>query len=134
MRRKASWSYQPRHRALMEQARVAHFHHSFGLGGESGLTYQSCRFCGLACFMNEDEEHGACGIAQRTGERCRGLWKYAVRHYLCSSCRKSVLLGLAPGKPAPALLSGPKTLAGVPGVCDTAPGQPPAPAGERGDA
>lgn len=34
-----------------------------------GLTYQSCRFCGVD--------------ALKTG----GLWKYGVRHYICDECR-----------------------------------------------
>ncbi len=38
-----------------------------------GLTYQSCRFC-KASYPNVE-----------------GLWKYAVRHYICSACRNKVI-------------------------------------------
>jgi hypothetical protein len=86
-----------KNRVLMEKVQRAHFHHSYGLGGDSGLTYQSCRFCGTAGFENEDP-HGdpACPIPKLTGRPCRGLWKYAVRHYVCDACRCDILLGLPP--------------------------------------
>lgn len=90
-----SWSDKPKNRALMEKVRAAHFLH-YMQGRDYGLTYQSCRFCGEACFRNKDREHGDCPIRQRTYEDCRGLWKYNVRHYICSECRKDVLLGLKP--------------------------------------
>ena len=35
-----------------------------------GLTYQSCRFCGISARHTAD----------------RGLWKYSVRHYACAEC------------------------------------------------
>ena len=41
--------------------------------GQNGLTYQTCRFCRL-------------GI----GEAPDGLWKYGVRHYVCSDCRDAI--------------------------------------------
>lgn len=93
-----SWATKPENKALMAKVKAAHFCHSFGLGGGSGLTYQSCRFCGEACFINEDREHGTCPIPQHTGDWCRGLWKYNVRHYICSDCRKDILIGLPPAK------------------------------------
>jgi anaerobic ribonucleoside-triphosphate reductase len=38
-----------------------------------GLSYQKCRFCG-ASF-----------------DKVAGLWKYAVRHYICEECRNRKL-------------------------------------------
>ena len=94
-RQHRGWSDKPTNRALMEKTQKAHFHHYMG-GDDYGLTYQSCRFCGEACFRSKDQEHGDCYIRVRTFEDCRGLWKYGVRHYLCSECRKNVMLGIAP--------------------------------------
>ena len=94
-----SWTDKPENRALRGKAQTAHFCHYMG-GDDYGLTYQSCRFCGEACFRNKDQEHGDCYIRTRTFEDCRGLWKYGIRHYFCSECRKNVLLGIAPKKRA----------------------------------
>lgn len=46
-------------------------------GHPYGLTYQKCRFCG-ASWPDVEE-----------------LWKYSVRHYICSSCRDRKLLDAA---------------------------------------
>jgi hypothetical protein len=93
-----SWASKPVNRALMQKVKSAHFFHSFGLSGNIGLTYQSCRFCGEAAFRHEDREHGECTMPKYTGSRCRGLWRYAVRHYVCSDCRKDIVIGLPPAK------------------------------------
>ena len=95
------WSMKPENRALMAKVATAHFfHHTPYSGG--GLTYQSCRFCKAANYEKEEREHVAnCWFIKNTGEVCRGLWRYSVRHYICSECRKSVLLGLAPRKQKP---------------------------------
>jgi len=45
---------------------------------EYGLSYQSCRFCKKG--IGELHTPGA------FGEKL-GLWKYAVRHYICPQCR-----------------------------------------------
>ena len=90
-----SWAQKPKNRALMERIARAHFFHFSAFG----LTYQSCRFCGTWAKENEDRDHGDCPLPGRFGNVCRGLWKYAVRHYVCSECRKNVVLGLAPRKP-----------------------------------
>lgn len=96
-RQHRTWASYPKNRELMEKVQRAHFQHFSGNG--SGLTYQSCRFCGEACHQSEDRDHGAnCWFIKNTGAVCRGLWKYNVRHYLCSDCRKDVLLGLRPAK------------------------------------
>jgi hypothetical protein len=42
-------------------------------GGEYGLSYQSCRFC------------------KSSWPNVTGLWKYAVRHYICDECRGKTL-------------------------------------------
>ena len=48
---------------------------------EYGLSYQSCRFC-----------HKGIGDARLVriggGGWSRGLFKYAVRHYICDECRE----------------------------------------------
>lgn len=95
-RQHGSWAMKPKNRVLMSKAEAAHFHHSFGLGGDYGLTYQACRFCGSGACETEDDSHGDCYIRKRWGGPCRGLWKYSVRHYVCIKCRKSLLLGLRP--------------------------------------
>jgi len=94
-RQYTSWAMRPKNRVLVERVTAAHFFHYLERS-EYGLTYQSCRFCGTACFENEDRAHGACGIREHVP--CRGLWKYAVRHYVCSDCRKDLLIGLPPAQ------------------------------------
>ncbi len=42
---------------------------------EHGISYQTCRFCGLG------------------SETFDGLWKYGVRHYVCSPCRDAITSG-----------------------------------------
>lgn len=42
--------------------------------GWNGLSYQTCRFC-----------------RQGLGE-VDGLWKYGVRHYVCTPCRDAITL------------------------------------------
>ena len=75
-RQHRTWATYPKNRELIEKVRRAHFHHFSDTGG--GLTYQSCRFCGEACFRNEDKGHGAeCWFIKNTGTVCRGLWKCA---------------------------------------------------------
>lgn len=39
---------------------------------EFGISYQTCRFCGQGQESNE------------------GLWKYSVRHYVCTPCRDAI--------------------------------------------
>ena len=95
-RQKRPWSSKPENLKLMQRVRDAHFQHLAGVGG-SGLTYQSCRFCGNTAETNADNHDDKCWFSQNRGETCRGLWKYNVRHYICSACRRSVLLGLKPG-------------------------------------
>ena len=41
--------------------------------GQNGLTYQTCRFC-----------------HQGIGDAPDGLWKYGVRHYVCTACRDAI--------------------------------------------
>lgn len=96
-----SWAMKPKNQALTERVRGSHFHHV--LPGGYGLTYQSCRFCGLAGYQSEDRdvhssEGHACEIRKRVGDVCRGLWKYSVRHYICATCRTRVLAGSPPQK------------------------------------
>ena len=90
------WSFKPESKRLIESVKKAHFRHV--MQGGYGLTYQSCRFCRMASHQRYDDDHGECTIKERTFEKCRGLWKYGVRHYICGPCRKSVLLGLKPKK------------------------------------
>ena len=45
---------------------------------EYGLSYQCCRFCGQG---------------GNTHHRPDGLWKYGVRHYVCSPCRDAITSG-----------------------------------------
>ena len=97
-RQHGSWAQKPKNRQLMERVSRAHFFHF----SEFGLTYQTCRFCQTWGKDNVDREHGPCPLPGRTDLVCRGLWKYAVRHYLCSECRKSIMLGLAPKRGAAA--------------------------------
>lgn len=95
--RATSWASKPKNRALIAKVKAARFHHAsddYGLTYQ--LTYQSCRFCGVACYRSVDREHGDCSLPRAAGERCRGLWKYSVRHYVCSECRWQILLGLQP--------------------------------------
>ncbi len=44
----------------------------YGEFGQNELTYQTCRFC-----------HQGIGEAD-------GLWKYGVRHYVCTPCRDAI--------------------------------------------
>lgn len=39
---------------------------------EFGISYHTCRFCGLG------------------SETFDGLWKYGVRHYVCTPCRDEI--------------------------------------------
>lgn len=39
---------------------------------EFGISYQTCRFCGQGSDSND------------------GLWKYGVRHYVCTECRDAI--------------------------------------------
>lgn len=39
---------------------------------EFGISYQTCRYCGQG---SNDHE---------------GLWKYGVRHYVCTPCRDAI--------------------------------------------
>ena len=91
-----SWTETAKHQALREKIRLTRTFLHFTPSGYSSLTYQSCRFCGAACYDNHDAEHGPCPMPASTGAECRGLWKYAVRHYLCSPCRSRIVLGLRP--------------------------------------
>ena len=43
--------------------------------GEHGLSYQTCRFCHAGVEKFRDV----------------GLYKYAVRHYICPECREKAL-------------------------------------------
>jgi hypothetical protein len=40
--------------------------------GEFGISYHKCRFCGQGSEHHE------------------GLWKYGVRHYVCTPCRDAI--------------------------------------------
>lgn len=62
-------SYPPHEK--MEHAIFHEFH------AEWGLSYQSCRFCGAG--VSDKERIG------------NGLWKYAVRHYICGPCRETAM-------------------------------------------
>lgn len=46
--------------------------HQFSEFSEFGISYQKCRFCGQG-----SEEH-------------EGLWKYGVRHWVCTPCRDEI--------------------------------------------
>ena len=86
--------------ALQAAVEKARFSHAIENATASELSYQSCRFCKLWCFRNYDAGHGnKCWFEDLNGE-CRGLWKYGVRHYICTECRRLVLARLTPRKPA----------------------------------
>ena len=91
-----TWGQSHRAKELREALSKAHFMHV--LPGSRGLTYQKCRFCPRDCYSNSDD-HGDrhCYCRDPLADKCRGLWKYSVRHYMCSECRKDVLIGLKPG-------------------------------------
>lgn len=91
-----SWATKPRNRALMGKVSAAHFSHFTLSPGSVGLSYQSCRFCLTAGRDNEDAGHGAQCWYLKHEDACRGLWRYAIRHYVCTRCRGDILAGLAP--------------------------------------
>lgn len=62
-----SWPATAKTWALMEKVEAAVFFPT----GDFGLTSQSCRFCRVVPTS--------------------GLWKYSVRHYICSECRRGLL-------------------------------------------
>ena len=85
-------------KTLAARVRDAHFFHMSRGYSDTGLTYQSCRFCGAGARDSEAVHDRACWfLTNGDGSKCRGLYRYAVRHYICHKCRADVLLDRPPG-------------------------------------